>query len=104
MYILGFGQQTQSSYRNQDISKTEIVTLVQSHHLVNSISRGGDLGKSGPGPRAKADATRTAKKTGGGSLFAQGPINRYLVKKIQISKLIEIKIQVENMIHLRIQT
>ncbi len=34
--------------------------------------RGGELGKSGPGPRAKADALKKAKKTGGGSTFAQG--------------------------------
>lgn len=36
------------------------------------IPAGGDLGKSGPGPRAKADAARNARKTAGGSLFAQG--------------------------------
>ena len=64
MYILGFKKQTQSAYWNQDIPKTVIVRLV---HSVNSISRGGDLERSGPGPWAKADA---ARKTGGGSLFA----------------------------------
>ena len=50
--------------------------------------RGGELGKSGPGPRAKADALKNARKTGGGSIFAQSftpqpqycsrPINRPL--------------------------
>jgi len=70
--ILGFGKQTQSPYPNQYIPKTEIVMLVQSHHLVNSISRGGDLGKSGPGPRAKADAARNVGKQKGGSIFVQG--------------------------------
>ena len=60
--ILGFGKQTQSPYPNQYIPKTEIVRLVQSRYPVNSISRGGDLGKSGPGPRAKADAARNARK------------------------------------------
>ena len=39
---------------------------------VNSISRGGDLKKSGSGPRAKADALKNARKAGGGSIFAQG--------------------------------
>ena len=34
--------------------------------------RGGDLGKSGPGPRAKAAALKNAGKTGGGSIFVQG--------------------------------
>ena len=33
--------------------------------------RAGDLGKSGPGPRAKVDSARNVRKTGGGSLFAQ---------------------------------
>jgi hypothetical protein len=36
------------------------------------INRGGDLGKPGPGPRAKADALKNARKTGGSSLFAEG--------------------------------
>jgi hypothetical protein len=70
--ILGLEKETQHSYSNQDIPKTEIVRLVQSRYSVNSISRGGDLGKSGPGPRAKADAARNARKTVGGSLFAEG--------------------------------
>lgn len=34
--------------------------------------RSGDLGKSGPGARAKSNARRNARKTGGGSRFAQG--------------------------------
>ena len=41
-----------------------------SKDALNQI-RGGDLGKSGPGPRAKADAARNARKTGGGSPFVQ---------------------------------
>ena len=41
-----------------------------SEDALNRI-RGGDLGKSGPGPRAKADAARNARKTGGGSPFVQ---------------------------------
>ena len=39
---------------------------------VNSISRGGAREKSGPGPRARADALKNSRKTGGGSIFAQG--------------------------------
>lgn len=72
MHILGFGKQTPSTDCNQDIPKTEIVRLVEGYKSVNLISRGGYLGKPGPGPRAKADAARNARKTGGGNLFTQG--------------------------------
>ena len=61
-------------YRTHSISnepKTVIAPIVEISR-VNSINRGGDLGKSGPGPRAKADALKNAKKNGGGSIFAQG--------------------------------
>jgi len=61
--ILGFGKQTQSYSSTLTSSKTDIVRVVP---------YGGDLGKSGPGPRAKADARRNVRKSGGGSLFAQG--------------------------------
>jgi hypothetical protein len=46
--------------------------------------RGGDLGKSGPGPRAKADALKNARKTGGGSIFAQSftPQRQYCSRPI----------------------
>ncbi len=68
---LGFGEPIQyySSCLNE--SKTSIVRIVETSR-VNSISRGGDLGKSGPGPWVKADALKNARKTGGGSIFAQG--------------------------------
>ena len=68
--ILGFGKQTQFYSSTSTSSKTDIVRVVP---------YGGDLGKSGPGPRAKSDAARNARKTGGGSLFAQGftPQRRY---------------------------
>jgi hypothetical protein len=42
-----------------------------SEDILNRI-RAGDLGKSGPGPRAKADALKNARKTGGGSIFVRG--------------------------------
>ena len=62
---LGFGEpiQSYSSFSNE--SKTAIVRIVETSR-VNSINRGGDLGKSGPGPRAKADALKNARKTGDG--------------------------------------
>ena len=69
---LGFGKSIQSYSSFLKEPKTAIVRVVESPSLVSSIIRGGDLGKSGPGPRAKADAARNARKTGGGSLFAQG--------------------------------
>lgn len=46
------------------------IRLVQSRYPI--ISSVGDLGKSGPGPRSKADALKNARKTGGGSLFGKG--------------------------------
>jgi len=58
-----------STFSNQP--KTEIVRVVETSRA-NSINSGGDLGKSGPGPRAKADAARNPTKIEGGSLFAQG--------------------------------
>ena len=58
---LGFGKSIQSYSSNE--SKTAIVRVVESPSI-----RGGDLGKSGPRP----DAARNVRKTGGGSLFAQG--------------------------------
>jgi hypothetical protein len=61
---LGFEKSTQSYFSNEP--KTAIV------RVVSSISRGGDLGKLGPGSRAKADALKNARKTGGGSIFVQG--------------------------------
>lgn len=69
-YNLGFGEpiQSYSSFSNEP--KTGIVRVVETSR-VNSISRGGDLGKSGPGPRAKADALKNTRKTGGRSIFAQ---------------------------------
>ena len=66
---LGFGDQSYSPCLNE--SKTPIVRIVETSR-VNSINRGGGLGKSGPGPRAKADALKNARKTGGGSIFVQG--------------------------------
>lgn len=68
---LGFGESIQSYSSFSNEPKTVIVRGVETSR-VNSISRGGDLGKSGPGPRAKADARRNARKTGDGSIFVQG--------------------------------
>lgn len=68
---LGFGEpiQSYSSFSNEP--KTVVVRGVETSR-VNSISRGGDLRKSGPVPRAKADALKNARKIGGGSIFVQG--------------------------------
>ena len=68
---LGFGEPIQSYSSCLNESKTPIVQIVETSR-VNSINRGGDLGKSGPGPQAKADALKNARKTGGGSIFVHG--------------------------------
>jgi hypothetical protein len=68
---LGFREPIQSYSPFSNEPKTAIVRVVETSR-VNSINRGGDLGKSGPGPRAKADALKNARKTGGGSIFVQG--------------------------------
>jgi hypothetical protein len=68
---LGFGEPIQSYSPSSNQSKTAIVRVVETSR-VNSINRGGDLGKSGSGPRAKADALKNSRKTGGGSIFVQG--------------------------------
>lgn len=68
---LGFGEPIQAYSSSSNQPKTAIVRVVETSR-VNSINRGGDLGKSGPGPRAKADALKNARKTGGRSLFVQG--------------------------------
>ena len=57
-----------------------IVRIVETSR-VNSINRGGDLGKSGPGPRAKADALKNARKTGGRSIF----VHSYSIHLLVIS-------------------
>ena len=59
-------------------------SVKEANTIVSSINRGGDLGKSGPGPRAKADAARNARNTGGGSLFAEGftPQRQYFSRPI----------------------
>jgi hypothetical protein len=61
--------QSYSTFSNQP--KTAIVRVVETSRA-NSINRGGDLVKYGPGPGAKADAARKPRKIEGGSLFAQG--------------------------------
>ena len=53
---IGFGKSIQSYSSFSKQPKTEIV------RVVSSRIRGGDLGKSGPGARAKADAARKARK------------------------------------------
>lgn len=68
---LGFGEPIQSYSSCLNDSKTPIVRIVETSR-VNSINREGDLGKSGPGPRPKSDGLKNARKTGGGSIFAQG--------------------------------
>ena len=67
---LGFGEPIQSYSSFSNGVKTVIVRVIETSR-VNSLSRGGDLGKSGPGPRAKADALKNARKTGNGSIFVQ---------------------------------
>lgn len=59
---LEFGEPIQSDSLFSNEPKTGIVRIGETSR-VNSISRGGDLGKSGPGPRAKADALKNARKT-----------------------------------------
>lgn len=66
---LGFGEPIQSYSSFSNDPKTVTVRVVETSR-VNSISRGGDLGKSGPGPRAKADALK--KASANVSIFAQG--------------------------------
>jgi hypothetical protein len=65
--------QSYSSFSNE--SKTLIVRVVETSR-VNLISRGGDLGK--------ADALKNARKTGGGSIVAQGftPQRQYCSRPI----------------------
>jgi hypothetical protein len=84
---LGFREPILSYPPFSNEPKRAIVRVVETPR-VNSINRGGELGKSGPGPRAKADALKNARKTGGGSIFVQGftpkrqygsrPINKLL--------------------------
>jgi hypothetical protein len=57
---LGFGEPIQAYSSSSNHPKTAIIRVVETSR-VNSINRGGDLGKSGPGPRAKADARRNAQ-------------------------------------------
>ena len=48
----------------QDVHDSSLkMDEVESPYLFNSISRGGNLGKSGPGPRAKADARARGSRT-----------------------------------------
>ena len=68
---LGFVEPIQSYPSFSNEPKTVIAQIVETS-TVNSINRGGELGKSGPGPRAKADALKNARKTGGGNIFVQG--------------------------------
>jgi hypothetical protein len=69
---LGFREPIQSYSPFSNEPKTAIEYRVVKTSRVNSINRGGDLGKSGPGLRAKADALKNTRKTGGGSIFVQG--------------------------------
>jgi len=59
---LVFGEPIQSYCSCLNESKTPIVRIVETSR-VNSINRGGDLGKSGPGPRAKADALKNKSES-----------------------------------------
>ena len=51
--------------------RREIIRIMETSRI-NSINRGGDLGKAGPGPRAKADALKKAGKARSRSIFAEG--------------------------------
>ena len=75
---IGFGEPIQSYSPFSNEPKTPIVRVVETSR-VNSINRGGNLGK-----RAKADALKNARKTGGGSIFAQGftPQRQYCSRPI----------------------
>ncbi len=70
---IGFGESSRTDPPSLNNSKNEINKVVESsdyNYLFRH--RGGDLGKPGSGPRAKADALKNARKTGGSSLFAEG--------------------------------
>ena len=85
---LGFGEPIQSYSSCLNESKTPIVRIMEISK-VNSINRGGHLGKSGPGPRAKTDALKNARKTGGGSVFVHGftPQRQYKSRPINAQPL-----------------
>ena len=68
---LGFREPIQFNYQFSNEPKTAIVRVVETSR-VTEIPNGGDLGKSGPGPRAKADTLKNVRKNGGGSIFIQG--------------------------------
>ena len=60
---LGFVEPIQSYPSFSNKPKTVIARIVETSR-VNSINRGGGLGKSGPGPRSKEDALKNARKIG----------------------------------------
>lgn len=82
-YNLEFGKLIQQDSPLPNQPKTAIVRVVETSR-VKLINRGGDLGKSGPGPRAKVDSLKNARKTGGGSIFAQSftPQRQYCSRPI----------------------
>lgn len=72
---LEFGEsiQSDSSFLNESKTPPIVQITETSASRVSLINRGGgDLGKAGPGPRAKADARANARKPGGGNIFAEG--------------------------------
>ena len=67
LHNLGFrepntGNQSYSIFNETQVTVEQIV----------SINGGAELGKAGPGPRAKADALKNARKPGRGGIFAEG--------------------------------
>ena len=59
---LGFGEPIQSYSSCLNESKTPIVQSIVKTSRVNSINRGGDLGKSGPGPAFCGKSRRIKKR------------------------------------------
>jgi len=90
---LGFDKPIQSYFSFSNKPKTKIVRLIESRYSVDLRSSGGDLEKSGPGSRVKADPARNARNTGGGLLlgsmkaFAEFPdSNNMAYKRVNFHK------------------
>jgi hypothetical protein len=61
-----------------------VIVRVVENSRVNSISHGGDLSKSSPGPRANTEAFKNVRKTESGGIFAHGftPQRQYRSRSI----------------------
>lgn len=85
------------------ITETDSIDTRTCIERVLSIGCGGDLGKSGAGPRAKADAARNAGKNGGGSIFVNGFIPQRQYCSYHTNKPLSCQKMRSLKIHLRIQ-